>query len=306
MRALLLENQSKVLETLLVVDDEIANLTILKNYFISKGYQVITANNGYEAWGILTSNQYKFNTIITDRFMPKLDGIELIKKIKHHDQYKNIPVVMQTSAIKEKQIIEGLNAGAYYYLTKPYKKDTIIPIVKAAVEDYTRYSLLRKSLNLYSKNMVLMKSAIFEFQTLTEAESLAGMLAQACPKPEKAVLGISELAYNAVEHGNLDINYHQKSKLIKEFKFNDEIARRLKMDQYKDKKATLMFSKNPKEINIYIKDHGNGFNWEDFINFSSNRVFDTHGRGIALANKISFDSLEYLGKGNEVKAVINL
>lgn len=54
-----------------------------------------------------------------------------------------------------------------------------------------------------------------------------------------------------------------------------------------------------------IRDQGDGFDWSNHLDFSPERAFDTHGRGIALARKLSFDSLEYLGNGNTVLASIH-
>ncbi|MCP4219209.1 MAG: ATP-binding protein, partial [bacterium] len=58
------------------------------------------------------------------------------------------------------------------------------------------------------------------------------------------------------------------------------------------------------EIRFTIKDQGKGFDLESYMDFSPDRVFDNHGRGIAMANKFSFDRLEYEGCGNRVMAVV--
>jgi hypothetical protein len=54
-----------------------------------------------------------------------------------------------------------------------------------------------------------------------------------------------------------------------------------------------------------VQDEGVGFDWEKYLQFDPERAFDPHGRGIALANKMSFDSLTYLGNGNTVEVKIN-
>jgi hypothetical protein len=55
---------------------------------------------------------------------------------------------------------------------------------------------------------------------------------------------------------------------------------------------------------VTITDQGNGFDWQAYVEFSPERVFDLHGRGIAMSKVISFDSLEYLGKGNSVVTTV--
>ncbi len=52
------------------------------------------------------------------------------------------------------------------------------------------------------------------------------------------------------------------------------------------------------------RDEGNGFVWQNYLEFSTERAFDLHGRGVAMAKTICFGSLEYLGKGNEVRATL--
>jgi len=58
------------------------------------------------------------------------------------------------------------------------------------------------------------------------------------------------------------------------------------------------------ELTFVIRDQGAGFDWQGYLEMSPERAFDTHGRGIAMSRMISFDNLEYRGRGNEVKAVI--
>ncbi len=58
------------------------------------------------------------------------------------------------------------------------------------------------------------------------------------------------------------------------------------------------------EVRFLITDEGKGFDWKLYMEVDPNRVFDTHGRGIAMAAKISFDSIQYKNCGNEVLAII--
>ena len=53
-----------------------------------------------------------------------------------------------------------------------------------------------------------------------------------------------------------------------------------------------------------IRDHGQGFDWHEFLDMRPERAFDTHGRGIAMSRLISFDQLNYVGRGNEVVALL--
>ena len=64
--------------------------------------------------------------------------------------------------------------------------------------------------------------------------------------------------------------------------------------------------RDERQIRITIKDQGAGFDWRPYLEPDPNRVFDTHGRGITIARRLSFDDLQYRDPGNEVVAFIDL
>ena len=76
------------------------------------------------------------------------------------------------------------------------------------------------------------------------------------------------------------------------------------MSEYAEKYAEVTFVRIPKAIEITITDQGNGFDWQRYVNFEKDRVFDSHGRGIAMAGMLSFDNLQYRGIGNQVVCTI--
>ncbi|PJF29977.1 MAG: hypothetical protein CUN52_05620 [Phototrophicales bacterium] len=100
----------------LVVDDSITTRTLEKNILEASGFEVIVAIDGQEAWEILS--EYDFDLIITDVEMPKMDGLELCKRIKSTPKYQHLPVILLTSLAKPEQREAGLKAGADAYLVK--------------------------------------------------------------------------------------------------------------------------------------------------------------------------------------------
>ena len=66
------------------------------------------------------------------------------------------------------------------------------------------------------------------------------------------------------------------------------------------------FMRNPGELRFTVRDQGKGFDWQQYLEMSPERAFDTHGRGIAMSKLLSFDRLEYRGCGNEVECVVKL
>jgi len=290
---------------ILIVDDEELNLEIITEY-LSEDYQTSTATDGAIAWAMLEKDPETYDVILLDRMMPNMSGMEVLEKLKQHPILQHRPIIFQTAKASVADIAEGLNAGAFYYLTKPFNEEVLLSVVKTAVNDSLRYKAIQQSLEQTKLTMGMLNLAVFEYKTLDEARSIASLVSNACPQPEKIVMGLTELMVNAIEHGNLGITYDEKSALNEKGTWVEEISARLLLKQNKDKIATLNFQRLKNKIEIIITDQGEGFDWETYMDFDPNRVMDSHGRGIAIANKLSFSLVEYRGKGNEVRAQLTL
>ena len=292
--------------TVLAVDDETYNLKIISYHLKNENYEVMTAGDGQEAWDLLVENPEKFDAVLLDRSMPRMNGMEVLKKIKVHDILKTVPVIFQTAMKHQDDILEGLQAGAYYYLTKPYKRNELRTIVNAAVLDSIKYRKLEAETAKVFKAFACLKKGEFEVYTPEQGEQLSALLSSACPEPRKVVVGLWELILNGIEHGNLGISYEEKSQLNQDSQWNSEIARRLSLRENETKSVEIQMTRNNKYIEFIIEDMGEGFDWQDYIDISPERAFDSHGRGIAMAVMYSFDKVEYSGNGNIVSAVVSL
>jgi CheY-like chemotaxis protein len=289
---------------LLVVDDEKYIHRIIQTYLKNEGYNILQAHNGLEAWELIQNYPENVDAVLLDREMPHMTGLELLKHMKSHDPVKNVPVIFQTSLSNETEIMEGIRAGAYYYLTKPYNEKVLRAVVNAALTEFFNYKSLRQEIHQTKDVMPFIQNISFQFQNLEEGKKISTWLANICPDPSKNVVGLWELFINAIEHGNLGISYAEKTALNEENKWNDEIDRRLELAEYKSKKVTAVFKRGADGLYITVKDQGTGFDWRKYLELSPERAFDNHGRGIALAGKFSFDLLEYQGTGNQVLAFI--
>lgn len=99
---------------LLLVDDDKSLLKMMYSYFIIKEYQVITAENGVEALGKVSENP---DLILLDINMPKLDGIEVCRRIR--DKI-SCPILFLTARIEEQDRVNGLLSGGDDYILKPF------------------------------------------------------------------------------------------------------------------------------------------------------------------------------------------
>jgi CheY-like chemotaxis protein len=141
-------------QIILVVDDEEANLQILETYLTEAGYEVVTAENGAEAWDFVKLFGERVSVILLDRMMPVMDGIEFMKLLKGHRLYSDIPVIMQTAAALKEQVIECKNSGIYHYLRKPFEEERVLQLVREALSGFRNLREVRRR-NLCKNNSAI-------------------------------------------------------------------------------------------------------------------------------------------------------
>lgn len=121
----LLDNGGSIAEfddrsTILIVDDSIGVRRLLNRVLIEAGYQVVECRDGKEALEEINSTERRFDLVISDIEMPRLDGFGLVKEIRSHQRWYNIPIVMLTSRENNRHRQKAMSLGATDYLTKPF------------------------------------------------------------------------------------------------------------------------------------------------------------------------------------------
>jgi DNA-binding NtrC family response regulator len=118
-------------ERILVVDDEPNMLRLLKTILMDKtGYEVTTTNNPLEVSKLLQEGHY--DLVVTDLKMPLVDGIDLIGIVKNIEATMPIIVITAYGTIETAE--EAIQKGAYDFITKPFRKETILITIKRALE----------------------------------------------------------------------------------------------------------------------------------------------------------------------------
>jgi len=293
-------------ERVLVVDDEQLNLILIEEFLEQEEVALELHSDPLRAWDSLSAPESDFSLVILDRMMPALDGMEFLRRMKREARFADIPVIMQTAASSPDQVREGLEAGAYYYLTKPYEPEALISIVHVAMEDRRARAQLRTRAARLEEAQRLIRSVEYRFVTLDDVASLVPVLAAMCPASEVVAPGLSDLMVNAVEHGNLGVSYQEKSLLKWDGDWEAEIHRRLALPQFCERFATIRLERTEDAVVFTISDQGSGFDWKRFLTFDPERAFDPNGRGIAMARMMSFSSIDYQGCGNVVVARVRL
>ena len=289
--------------SVLVVDDEEDFLQETETYLTSQGYRVYKATNAEAAKEIVNRLAADISVILLDYALPFVSGIEFLKWLKQTQSFETIQVIMQTGMDHPDNIKEGVEAGAFFYLTKPVAKNLLISTIRVAADESKRQKELYQRLQENENPFRFLAEGTFRFKTVDEGDFLAARIANACSNPNEALF-ITELFANSVEHGNLQITYDEKTRLIEEGRLELEVRNRMMHDLHRNKFVEVQFKRKQNQIEIEITDQGNGFDFEKYLAFDDNRVFDNHGRGIAITN--TYLQLQYLEKGNKVRVTFTL
>jgi DNA-binding NtrC family response regulator len=121
---------------ILVVDDEPLMCRSLSEVIRRAGYEVFTANNGYEALEFI--QQESISVIITDMNMPKMDGIEVLRQAKVI--VPNVAVIMVTGYATVDSAVEAMKYGALDYITKPFSPSRINALIEKAISQVSTYT----------------------------------------------------------------------------------------------------------------------------------------------------------------------
>lgn len=292
-------------ETVLLVDDNAMFLSLTSRMLEKCGYAVATAADGLAAWELIDAAPGRFDLVLSDRDMPRMDGLMLLKRIRADQRLRGLPVVMLTAADQPEDIALGLAVGAYYYLVKPTSQELLNAVLRSVLQESRTKRQLQELAGKHLTQLRLMHRAEFRFRTLEEARDMALLLAEACRDSSRTVSGFLELLINAVEHGNLGISYAEKSALLNDGNWKEEVDARLRLPQYSARFVEVVLEQSETVCSVTISDQGAGFDWKSYLSFDPARAFDLHGRGIALSKATSFDNLEYRGNGNTVVVTVN-
>lgn len=281
------------------VDDDVVNLEILVKNLNDAGFSSVAFEDGDVALDYLQKNPFNISVVLLDKMMPRMNGMDVLKCMKKHQKLHEIPVIIQTGDVGPQVAAEGINAGAYYYLEKPFDPKVMTSIVAAAAKDYSNRLELLEKLKQDKSTIFMLQEGTFHVQNINQAKDIGAALASQSKAPEESCIAISELIINGIEHGNLGINYEEKHQLLNNLQWENEIEKRLNLKENQHKYVEVKYKRDGNEIFLTITDQGNGFKWKDYLTFDPLRLTDPNGRGIAVASLMGIN-IRYHGKGNVV------
>jgi adenylate cyclase len=114
---------------ILVVDDNAANVDILRTRLLAHGYEIVTAADGEQA--LIATREHLPDLILLDVMMPRMDGVEVCRRLRADASLPFIPIVLVTAKSDPKDVVAALEAGGDEYLTKPVDHASLVARVKS-------------------------------------------------------------------------------------------------------------------------------------------------------------------------------
>ncbi|MCE3037902.1 hybrid sensor histidine kinase/response regulator [Helicobacter anatolicus] len=115
---------------ILIVDDSATDRSVAKKYLSTLGITIKEASNGMEGLEILKNSDKKFDAVLLDIEMPKMDGYTLASEIRKFNKFKNLPLIAITSKTSREDRVRGVESGMTEYITKPYSAEYLVNVVK--------------------------------------------------------------------------------------------------------------------------------------------------------------------------------
>ncbi|WP_414548341.1 response regulator transcription factor [Anabaena sp. CCY 0017] len=118
--------------TILVVDDDLGTRLSISDYLELSGYSVVTANDGQEA--LVMVDNYHPDLIVTDIIMPRMNGYELVRRVRQQPAFRLLPVILLTARTKTQERILGYQSGCDLYLPKPFELEELAAAIRNLLE----------------------------------------------------------------------------------------------------------------------------------------------------------------------------
>ncbi len=157
---------TKTGETILVVDDQEDNVELLRARLLARGYVVRVATNGQQA--LDSVQELAPDLILLDVMMPGMSGIEVVRRIKKDENLPFIAVIMQTALDSTESRVEGLDAGADDYITKPIN----FAELEARVRSMLRIKRLQEELESRERELEEMNDRL---RRVSQTDGLTGL-----------------------------------------------------------------------------------------------------------------------------------
>jgi CheY-like chemotaxis protein/anti-sigma regulatory factor (Ser/Thr protein kinase) len=290
--------------TLLVVADNADTQAAILEHATAQGHAVISAAT--PAIGLSKFDMMQPDIVITDLFLPEQEGITLVEKI--FERRPACPVLLLTDADDRESTMKGLRAGALDYVQQPIHEEAFAQVLQRAIHSLPASVDDAPGVEWLEHVLAMEPDPEYVESTVTWLMQETAMgLADERQLHLRAAL--QELIMNAVEHGCLEINYHDKADAMGKDKYDELIRQRRQDPRFRDRRATIraIYDKPRRILTYKISDEGKGFDWRTWekSSFEMCPTGDISGRGIFFVRSF-FPDIMYNERGNKVMFSVSL
>lgn len=298
--------------TVLVITDDRAARMLLTRTVMAMGHSASAAGSGGEAIAMLHEAARTLDAIVLDYDLADVSSLALVARIKGDPALASVPIIMLTGSEAQQapqqalqQTQRAVEAGVFYSLPREGSAGLLGSVLASALNERAQRRALMAELSRRDNAGRHIRTCTLSLRNLTEAQDIACFLATCFPQPDRVVTGLIELLVNAIEHGNLDIGFEEKGRLLATGRWIAEIEHRLSQPEHAYKTVDVIYQHKADGWYVQISDKGAGFSWKKYWHIDPARAGDGHGRGIARARLTSFDKLAYNEAGNQVTAMVS-
>ncbi len=286
---------------ILVVDDSAVDREVIGALLEDEGHRLRYAENGKEA--LLEIGRSIPDLVITDLFMPELDGLELVRQLRA--SHPRLPVILVTSRGNEEIAAQALRRGAASYVPK---SDLPSALGDAVAEVLDAVGQVRERRRLMNGLAHLEASFTLEndrdaFQPLIAFLQEQMWLVNLCDESELTRVGVAvgEALINAAEHGNLELESQLRE--TDRAQYLEQAAARRAIAPYDQRRVWVSLRIDREQASITVRDQGKGFDPHSVPDPTDpQNLLKASGRGVMLMRTF-LDEVRYNDSGNEVTMV---
>lgn len=283
---------------LLIIDDNKDLLEFLRDFFRKNGFDVLLALTAMD--GMEKFRSFMPDVVITDMRLPDKPGNWVVREIKAVN--RKTPVIIITGYSDHHLIVEAMENGATELLKKPFKQKDLKYLL-------SKIEILLKRLHVdMSSRFVRWEKRHYQIENDIHTvpivvDYLFDRVDYLCENDSFLRIGLQEVLINAIEHGNLQISYEDKQRMLDGGDYNKLLLQRAKQEPFAGKYVDIKVFSTPQYLKIIVEDMGNGFDLSALPNLGDpENFFKESGKGILMAIN-AFDQVQYNEVGNAVTLV---
>lgn len=281
-----------------ILDSDPDILSLFQHMLKDESYGSIYHKSINELKDQLHSND---RLIILSRYIQSEDSFEYIKELRANPSFKNIPIILMTTSLKDKQIAELSDLKINFFLSKPINKESVLIAIQSLLEQNIKHAIHSEQKSFLKSIPPLTTLYTANYKTHNEGYAILEFLKILLNDDDNITFALKELIDNSIEHGLYKIGLEKKKKLLDQEKWGEEISKKESLLKNDPLFVNIRFKRFNDKLEVIIIDPGKGFDWKEFNKIDTSRSSWPNGRGIAKALSIEDGKVEYNDQGNQVK-----